>query len=242
MLGDDSPAAPVSDRCPGARADPHAGGSQPLEVVIADNQAVVRSGLRKLLESAGEFVVIAESDGIEAARPIVRQRGPAVLLLDLDGPAGPSLEQIMAVRAESPGTHIVVLSMQQDAGFVREALAAGALTYVPKVASGEELAEALRRAARGETHVIPRLRSWLASDSSRVARNRLTSRETDVLEMIARGHTNTEIALALEISVRTVESHRAHIQQKLGRVSRAQLVAYALERGLIGPDAPEGAG
>jgi len=211
-------------------------GAAMITVIFADSQVVVSSGLRMLLESTGDFTVVAEAKDIGDARSLVARHRPAVLLLDLDGPGGPALKALATMRAESPDTQIVALSQQEDAGFVREALAAGAISYVPKLASREEFAEAVRRAARGEAQVNSRVRSWLASDSSRVARNRLTPREIDVLKQIARGHTNGEIAAQLGLSVRTVESHRAHIQQKLGRVTRSDLVAYALERGLVGSE------
>jgi two-component system response regulator NreC len=163
----------------------------------------------------------------------VRGYEPDVLVLDLNMPGGSSLEAIPAIRAESPETHIVVLTMQQEPAFARHALGAGAIGYVLKEAADDELVEAVRCAAAGESYLNPRLGARMASEPAPGPPDDLSERELEVLRLIALGHTNAEIAEQLFLSVRTVETHRAHIQQKLGLSSRAELVGYALRRGLV---------
>ena len=201
-------------------------------IVLADDHEVVRSGLRLLLETEPDLEVVAEASDIDSARRYVRGHHPAVLVLDLNMPGGSSLEAIPAIREESPETQIVVLTMQQEPAFAREALSNGALGYVLKEAAAEELVEAVRRAATGESYLNPAIGARLAAQPT-VERDNLSDREIEVLRLIALGHTNAEISGQLYLSVRTVETHRAHIQQKLRLSSRAELVGYALERGLV---------
>ncbi len=207
---------------------------EPIRLVLADDHAVVRSGLRMLLDSESDFEVVAEASDVESARRYVRGHHPNVLVLDLNMPGGSSLEAIPVIRAESPATQIVVLTMQQEPAFAREALGAGALGYVLKEAADDELVEAVRRAAVGESYLNPRLGARIASEPPPGPPDDLSEREVDVLRLIALGNTNAEIAAQLYLSVRTVETHRSHIQQKLTLSTRADLVRYALERGLMG--------
>jgi len=219
----------------GTHADDDAGGdasASTIRIVLADDHEVVRSGLRLVLEAERDFDVVAEASDVDGARRYVRGHHPAVLVLDLNMPGGSSLEAIPQIREESPETQIVVLTMQQEPAFAREALSNGALGYVLKEAAAEELVEAVRSAAAGESYLNPRLGARLASQPS-PDQDDLSEREVEVLRLIALGHTNAEIAGKLYLSVRTVETHRAHIQQKLRRSTRAELVGYALERGLV---------
>jgi two-component system response regulator NreC len=158
-----------------------------------------------------------------------------VLVLDLNMHGESGLEAIPRLRETTPDTAIVVLTMQDDPGFARQALQTGALGFVLKEAADEELLEAIRLAAAGENYLNPRLGARLASQPAQPSGppDDLSERETEVLRLIALGHTNTEIAQQLFLSTRTVETHRAHIQQKLRRTSRAELVRYALEHGLV---------
>jgi len=213
--------------------EPGEDGGEPIRIVLADDHAVVRSGLRMLLDSEGDFEVVAEASDVEGAARYVRGHHPRVLVLHLNMPGGSSLEAIPEIRQESPDTQIVVLTMQQEPAFARQALSAGALGYVLKEAADEELVEAVRRAAVGESYLNPRLGARIAAEPPPGPPDDLSEREVDVLRLIALGHTNAEIAQQLFLSVRTVETHRSHIQQKLGLSSRAELVAYALDRGLI---------
>ncbi|HZL48062.1 MAG TPA: response regulator transcription factor [Solirubrobacteraceae bacterium] len=207
--------------------------SATIRLVLADDHAVVRSGLRMVLDSEPDFEVVAEASDIEAARRYVRGHHPKVLILDLNMPGGSSLEAIPILRQESPDTQIVVLTMQQEPAFAREALRAGALGYVLKEAADDELVEAVRCAAVGESYLNPKLGARIASEPPPGPPDDLSEREVDVLRLIALGHTNSEIAEQLFLSVRTVETHRSHIQQKLRLSTRAELVDYALKRKLI---------
>ena len=204
-----------------------------IRIVLADDHAVVRSGLRMLLDAEEDFEVVAEAGDVDAARRYVRGHHAAVLVLDLNMPGGSSLEAIPTIRAESPDTHIVVLTMQDEPAYARQALSAGAMGYVLKEAADTELVEAVRRAASGETYLNPALGARIAREPPPGPPDDLSEREVEVLRLIALGHTNTEIAGQLFLSVRTVETHRSHIQQKLRLSSRADLVGYALQRGLI---------
>jgi two-component system response regulator NreC len=156
-------------------------------------------------------------------------------VLDLNMPGTPSLEVIARVREVSEPTHVVVLTMQDDPAFAREAMQSGASAYVLKEAADEELVAAVRAAAEGRTYLNPELGARLAAAPPQPAGppGDLTEREAEILRLIALGHTNVEIAGQLYLSVRTVESHRAHVQQKLGRSTRAELVRYALDNGLV---------
>jgi two-component system, NarL family, response regulator NreC len=204
-----------------------------IRLVLADDHAVVRSGLRMVLESEQDIEVVAEAADVDSARRYVRGHHPDVLVLDLNMPGGSSLAAIPGMREESPDTQIVVLTMQQEPAFAREALGAGALGYVLKEAADEELVQAVRLAAAGESYLNPRLGARIASEPPPGPPDDLSTREVEVLRLIALGHTNAEIASQLYLSVRTVETHRAHIQQKLGLSTRAELVGYALEHGLV---------
>jgi len=195
--------------------------AQAIRIVVADDHTVVRSGLRMLLDSERGFEVVAEAGDVEAARRHVRGHHPDVLVLDLNMPGGSSLEAIPVIREESPDTQIVVLTMQQEPAFARQALAVGALGYVLKAAADEELAEAVRRAAAGDSYLDPRMAARIASEPVSGASDDLSQREVDVLRLIALGHTNAEVAEQLFLSVRTVETHRAHVQQKLRLSTRA---------------------
>jgi two-component system response regulator NreC len=204
----------------------------PIRIVLADDHAVVRRGLRLLLDGETGLEVVAEAGDIGGARRYVRGHHPAVLVLDLNMPGGSSLEAIPAIRAESPETQIVVLTMQEEPEYAREAMAGGAIGYVLKEAADTELVEAARRAAIGEGYLNPRLGARVAAQPTGPPDD-LSQRELDVLRLIALGHTNVEIAEQLFLSVRTIETHRAHIQQKLRLDSRSELVRYAFERGLV---------
>ncbi|MGA2924534.1 MAG: response regulator transcription factor [Solirubrobacteraceae bacterium] len=216
----------------------HGGASTAVRIVLADDHQVVRRGLHLLLDSEQGFEVVAEAGDVETARRYVRGHHPTVLVLDLNMPGGSSLNAIPTLRAESPETQIVVLTMQDEPSFAREALGAGALGYVLKEAADTELVEAVRRAAAGEIYLNPRLGARIAAEPPPGPPDDLTDREVDVLRRIALGYTNAEIASQLYLSVRTVETHRQHIQQKLRLATRAELVQYALSRGLLDTKGP----
>src|SRR5579875_1590467 len=182
-----------------------------------------------LLEPEPDFEVVGEAGDLDETRRYVLMRQPDVLILDLTMPDGTSIDLIPQLRERSPQTRIVVLTMHEEPALARSALAAGALGYVLKEAADEELIDAVRRAAANERYLNPRLGARLASGPP----GGLSEREVEVLRLIALGHTNSEIAAKLFLSVRTVETHRAHIQQKLRLSTRSELVRYALDQRLI---------
>jgi len=204
-----------------------------ITLVLADDHAVVRSGLRMLLEAEEDLVVLAEAGEIDAARRKVSAHKPDVLVLDLNMPGPPSLPAIPDLAG---ATAVVVLTMQNDPAFAREAFQAGARGYVLKEAADAELVEAVRAAAAGRTYLNPGMGARIAAAPAvdDGPPDGLSDRELGILRLIALGHTNAEIAQTLFLSVRTVESHRSHIQQKTGMSSRAELVRYALSHKLIG--------
>jgi two-component system response regulator NreC len=206
-----------------------------ITIVLADDHLVVRSGLRMLLEAEEGFEVVAEAGDVLDAMRRVSAYHPSVLILDLNMPGGSSLTAIPEIRKSAPGTEIVVLTMQSDPAFAREALRSGALGYVLKEAADTELVQAVRLAARGRTYLSPELGARLAAEPPPASGppDALSGRELEVLRLLALGHTNNEIASRLFLSVRTIESHRARIQQKTGRMTRADLVSYAHDHGLV---------
>lgn len=206
-----------------------------IKVVIADDHRVVRSGLRMLLDAEEGMHVVAEAGDVPTALQVIRAHRPRVAVLDLNMPGGSGLDAIPALRESTPETAIVVLTMQDDPAYARQALQSGAAGFVLKEAADDELLEAVRLAARGETYLNPKLGARLAAAPPAPAGppDDLSDRELDVLRLIALGHTNAEIGKQLFLSVRTVETHRAHIQRKTGRSTRAELVRYALDHGLV---------
>src|SRR4051794_15164626 len=205
----------------------------PLTIVLADDHAVVRSGLKLLLDAQEDMEVVALAGTAGDALRFTRGHKPDVLVIDLNMPGRPTtIEAIPLVAEASPGTRVVVLTMQEDPQFARRALGAGASAYVLKEAADEELEKAIRLAAQGQTSHHPPPGAPLPT-APQAAPDSLTEREVGVLKLIALGHTNAEIAEQLFLSVRTVETHRGHIQQKLGMSTRAELVRYAIDRGIV---------
>jgi two-component system response regulator NreC len=215
---------------PDASAEP-----DPITVVLADDHQVVRSGLRLLLESDGRFSVLGEAGDVSSTLARVQACHPQVLVLDLNLGGESGLGAIPQLRADAPDTQIVVLTMQEDPAFAQASLRAGASGYVLKDAADSELKTAVVMAAEGRTYLNPELGARLAAQppETQGRADNLSPREVEVLRLIALGHTNSEIAGSLYLSVRTVESHRAHIQQKVGLTTRAELVGYARERGML---------
>jgi two-component system response regulator NreC len=204
---------------------------QPIKIVLADDHEVVRSGLRMLLEEEDDFGVVAEASDVESALRMVRGHRPDVLVLDLNMPGDPSLPAIPELVDASPGISVVVLTMQNEPAFAREALSNGASGYVLKHSAGAELVDAIRIAVDGGTYLNPALGARVAAEPA--TPGGLSNRETEVLRLIALGHTNNEMAEQLYLSVRTIESHRAHIHDKLGLTTRAELVRYAMSQNLL---------
>jgi two-component system response regulator NreC len=208
-----------------------------IQVVLVDDHAVVRSGLRLLLERQDDIEVVGEAGNAKDAVFRARTLTPDVILLDVVMPGESGIEVLPKLLKESPETKVLVLSMQDDPSYVREAFAAGASGYVLKEAADEEVVSAVREIAGGASYVHPALGARMvaadAQERAAAEADPLSDREREVLRLLALGHTNQEIAERLYISVRTAESHRAHIMQKLRLATRAELVRYALAQGLL---------
>jgi len=208
-----------------------------VRVLIVDDHAVVRAGLRLLLDAQDDLEAAGEAGSAREAVFKARELQPDVILMDVTMPDGSGLDAIPELLHEHPETKILMLSMQDDPQYVRQAFASGASGYVLKEAADTEVVSAVREVARGGRYVHPELGARLvAADSAerkRAEEDPLSDREREVLRMLALGHTNQEIAQELFISVRTVETHRAHVMQKLRLTSRAELVRYALQQGLL---------
>jgi two-component system response regulator NreC len=212
-----------------------------IRVLIVDDHAVVRAGLRLLLDAEDDIETVGEAGDAREAIFEARSTKPDVVLMDvvLGGKSG--IEVTPELLHEEPEARILVLSMQDDPRYVREAFAAGAHGYVLKEAADTELVTAVREVARGGRYVHPTLGARMAAADAAAAdaadHDPLSDREREVLRLLALGHTNQEIAQMLYISVRTAETHRAHIMQKLRLETRAELVRYALAQGLLEPEA-----
>jgi two-component system, NarL family, response regulator NreC len=213
-----------------------------IRILLADDHPIVRSGLRALVDTQRDMEVVGEAaDGAEAVEQAERLR-PDVLLLDLSMPRLGGLAAIRFVAAKAPGTKVLVLTMHDEPAYLRQALAAGSAGYLAKMAVDIELVAAIRAVCRGETYVHSSLTSALVpSSGSRppAAGDRLeilSAREQEVLHLLARGYTNQQAADSLAVSVKTIETHRARLFDKLGLRTRAELVQYALDRGLLHPD------
>jgi two-component system response regulator NreC len=212
-----------------------------LRVVIVDDHAVVRTGLRLVLDAEDDIETVGEAGDAREAVLEVRAQKPDVILMDVTMPGKRGIEAIPDVLKEVPEAKVLVLSMEDDPKYVREAFSAGAAGYVLKEAADAEVVVAIREVAGGGRYVHPSLGARLAAADAEAARAAadevLSEREREVLRLLALGHTNQEIAKMLYISVRTAETHRAHIMQKLRLGTRAELVRYALDHGMLEPEA-----
>ncbi|HET7136988.1 MAG TPA: response regulator transcription factor [Gaiellaceae bacterium] len=209
-------------------------------VLVVDDHAVVRSGIRSLLAAEDDFEVVGEAANARDAIFEARALKPDVILLDVVMPGESGIEALPKLKKEAPEAKVLVLSMQDDPRYVREAFAQGANGYVLKEAVDSEVVGAVREIAAGGDYVHPALgaRMVAADAQARAAAEAdpLSDREREVLRLLALGHTNQEIAKQLYISVRTAETHRAHIMQKLGLSTRAGLVRHAIAHGLLAED------
>ena len=208
-----------------------------IRVLIVDDHAVVRSGLRHVLEAESDIEVVGEASDMSEAVLEARAQKPDVVLMDVVMPGSSGIEATPAVLKEAPEAKVLVLSMQDDPRYVREAFSAGASGYVLKEAADTEVVGAVREVADGGSYVHPTLGARLvtaeAEERAREEDDPLSEREREVLRLLALGHTNQEIAESLYLSVRTVETHRSHIMQKLRLSNRAELVRYAIDHGFL---------
>lgn len=211
----------------------------PLRILIVDDHGVLRAGLRALLREEPDFQVVGEAGTSDEGLRAALELEPDVVLMDLSIPGVGGLELTRRLRERKSACRVVILTVHDDPALLREAMNAGAAGYVVKRAVESELIAAIRAAVRGEFYVHPSMTRGLvemngcsAPAARRADPEGLTSRELDVVKLLTSGHTNRQIADKLFLSVRTVESHRAHILGKLGLTSRADLVRWAAERKL----------
>lgn len=210
-------------------------------ILLADDHAMLRDGVRMVLEAYPGFEVVGCADNGSEAVALSRDLHPDIVVLDIAMPDTNGLEATRAIRECCPDTSIVILSMHEGEEYLREALRAGATGYVLKRAAAQELVEAINAVQRGESYLDPALTRTLISDYVRQversdeAPDSLTERELEVLKLVAEGLTNRQIAIKLNISIKTVQTHRANLMDKLNLHDRTELVRYAIRRGLIQP-------
>jgi len=224
----------ASNAATGSQQQDEQPSAQPaIRVILADDHDLMRRSLRLLLDGVADLEVIAEADELPTVVHHVQDHRPHVLVLDLNMSGTLSVEAIAGLREGVPETQVVVVSMEENPLFAQRALNAGALGYVLKSTADEELPQAVRAAARGEEFVSPPVAARLRELQSSLVADKLSAREIEVLRLIALGHTSVEIARKLHLSPRTIETHRTRIHRKLGLSTRAELVRYALGRGLL---------
>ena len=210
-----------------------------VEIILADDHGVLRAGLRALLNAERDLSVVGEAASGDEALQLSAELQPEIVLLDLDMPGPGGIEITRRLREVLPETRVLVLTVHEDEGLLREAIDAGASGYIIKRAVESELINAIRAVARGELYIHPSMTRALIHEPAKRTRARsggqesLTPRETDVLHLIVRGYTNRQAAEELGLSVRTIETHRANLMGKLGLKSRVELVRWAADNDLL---------
>jgi DNA-binding NarL/FixJ family response regulator len=211
-----------------------------LRVLLADDHSIVRRGLRGLLEAAGLSVVAEAADGLEAVR-LCEEHHPDMLILDIGMPKLSGIEVAARAQKLDPPPGVIILSVHGDESYIMRALAAGARAYLLKSATDEDLIPAVRAVAAGKPYFSPAVAAVLVEDYVRQLHHRglsdsyglLTDREKEVLQLLAEGRTNKEVAALLDISLSTIETHRGNLMQKLNLHNTAEIVLYAVRKGLI---------
>ncbi|HSZ06090.1 MAG TPA: response regulator transcription factor [Solirubrobacteraceae bacterium] len=229
--------APDPDRpsaTPGSAASEPIPAGSPIRVVLADDHPLMLRSLRQLLDGEQDVEVVAEARDLASLASHLHGERPDVLVLDLGMVGASPVDAIGQLLERAPATQVVALTMEENPRFAQGALSAGAIGCVMKEHADGELPRAVRAAVRGEQYLSPPLAGRLEALCRSVTDDALSPREVEVLRLIALGHTSVEIARKLSLSPRTVETHRAHIHKKLALATRAQLVRYALRRGLLG--------
>jgi two-component system response regulator NreC len=212
-----------------------------IRVLICDDHAILRDGIRLLLNSQPDMDVVGEAvDGRDAVEK-VRVLKPDIVLMDIAMPLLNGLQATKQIRRDDPNMRVLVLTMYESDEYVSQMLEAGVMGYVLKKAAGSELVHAIRAVHQGEAFLYPSIAKWLVKDymrrmdagQERVSFDGLTDREREVLQLVAEGHSNRQIADLLNLSIRTVQNHRAHIMEKLGMHDRGELIKYAVQKGII---------
>ena len=214
-----------------------------IRVLLADDHAIVREGIKRILAEEPDIEVVGEAgDGLQAVE-MAKKLKPDVAILDITMPALNGIEATRQIRSSLPNTHTLTLTMHEDDTYVFQLLKAGAAGYVLKRAAATDLVQAVRAAQRGEAFLYPSVAKAVVADylkrleegEGREMYDGLTEREKEILTQVADGATNQEIARKLFISIKTVQTHRAHIMEKLDLHDRTKLVRYAIRKGLIEP-------
>lgn len=218
---------------PAKVAEPREQALRPVRVLIAEDHAVVREGIRMILNASDEFDVVGEAGDGESAVRLTQTLRPDVVVMDIGMPKLNGVEATRQIKALTPETHVLILTMHEDESYIFTLLSLGASGYVLKRSAATELVEAVRAVARGEGFLFPAVARSLLKDYG--VNDGLTERERQVLVLIAEGLTSAGIAERLSISVKTVQTHRTHIMEKLDLHDRSQLVRYAVRKGLIPP-------
>jgi two-component system response regulator NreC len=214
-----------------------------IRVLLADDHAILRDGVRALLHDEPDMAVVGEADNGRWAVDQARTLRPDVVLMDIGMPLLSGLEATRQIKKENPSTRVLILTMHENAEYIQQVLAAGASGYVLKHAAGKELVNAIRAVAQGGAFFSPTAARTLAdlyvnameTDTQTDPYEELTSREREVLQLVAEGHTNQEIAQLLSLSVKTIKTHRLHLMQKLDLHDRSELVRYAIQKRIINP-------
>lgn len=212
-----------------------------IKVVVADDHAIVREGVRMILAREQDIVVVGEAGDGQQALDLVASLRPHVVIMDISMPGMGGIEATQRVKANHPEVQVLALTMHEDETYVFQLLRAGAAGYVLKRAAAQDLVQAVRAAAKGEAFLYPSIARKVVEDylkrvesgEERERYDGLTTREKEILTLIAQGLSNQQIAEKLYISIKTVQTHRAHILEKLGLHDRTELVRYAIRKGLI---------
>jgi two-component system response regulator NreC len=214
-----------------------------IRVLIADDHTIVREGIRMILTAQPDIEVVGEAANGQEAIDLTRKLRPDVVVMDISMPGVSGINATKAIKAEMPEVNVLALTMHEDETYVFQLLKAGASGYVLKRGAASDLVNAVRAASKGEAFLYPSVAKAVVQDylqrveagEERERWDGLTQREREILKLIAEGYTNQEIAQKLYISVKTVQTHRAHILEKLGLHDRTELVRYAIRKGLIEP-------
>ncbi len=213
----------------------------PINILIAEDHRIVRDGLRMLLQSEPDFAIVAEAENGREAVALARETHPDLAILDISMPELGGLEATRLIKAESPQTQVLILTMHESDEYFFRALEAGASGYLLKKAATQDLIDAARSVARGEAFLYPSVAKKLIGDYVRRIEpggeagsyTTLSEREREVLLLLAEGLSNQEIAERLSISQSTLQTHRAHVLEKLGLRTTADLIKYAVQHGLV---------
>lgn len=210
-----------------------------LRVLLVDDHEVVRAGVRAIIDGDPQFEVVGEAGTADEALVLIARDAPDAVLMDIGLPDASGIDLTRRIRASYPATQVVILTLHEGEEYFTQALRAGATGYVIKGSPAKDIVRALQAIAAGETYLSPRLATGLVTKfldgQGEVALSGLTTREREVADLLVDGLSNQEIALQLDISVTTVQTHRSHIMEKLGVRNYGEFIRFAIRNGLISP-------